>query len=249
MPEDLVEQIVTSALGLSRAGQWPQALRLLDAAPPTPPVRLAAATVALDSDWFGGTSLADDRLAAVADPSWDVDFLRLRHRYWQALVSSSLDDELMSIADALGRTAPDPTRRGWASMYRGLIADNIVGEHDSAPGYYERALGTDDPLLSREALRHLGDHAHQRGDYMLAREHWGQATAYGAGVGAVPATLSQQMLLAVLARDTGDEAGAVALATEIARWAGALGAKMIEAQATAFLSHPAGADAKSPPAG
>jgi hypothetical protein len=57
-------------------------------------------------------------------------------------------------------------------------------------------------------------------------------------------TLSQQVLLAVLARDRGDEAGAAALAAEIARWAAALGARHIAAQAHAFL---AGVDPTAPP--
>jgi len=60
----------------------------------------------------------------------------------------------------------------------------------------------------------------------------------------VPGTLSQQMLLAVLARDAGDEAGAAALAAEIARWAAALGAERLAAQANGFL---AGADPTAPP--
>ncbi|MCX5252266.1 hypothetical protein OG895_45365 [Streptomyces sp. NBC_00201] len=46
------------------------------------------------------------------------------------------------------------------------------------------------------------------------------------------------------ARDTGDEAGARALATEVARWAGVIGAVRIEAQATGFL---AGVDPTAPP--
>jgi hypothetical protein len=50
----------------------------------------------------------------------------------------------------------------------------------------------------------------------MALERWGRATALGARAGAVPGTLSQQILLAVLARETGDEAGAAMLAREIA---------------------------------
>jgi hypothetical protein len=252
----MVDEIVASALVLARAGQWTQALRLLDVAPQTPAVRLAAASVALDSDWFADTSLATERLAAVAQPGWDVDFLRLRRRYREALrdgsgsvdaalaARSSIGDDLAAAAEALGESAPDATRRGWANMYRGLIADNVLGDRPSAPAYYERALGTDDPLLTYEALRHLGDHDHDRGDHVLARERWEHATALGAGAGAVLGTLSQQLLLAVLARDAGDEAGAVALVREIARWAGALGAKSLEAQANAFLR---GVDPTRPP--
>jgi hypothetical protein len=52
------------------------------------------------------------------------------------------------------------------------------------------------------------------------------------------------MLLAVCARDAGDEAGARALAGEIARWASAVGASRLETQASAFL---AGADPTAPP--
>jgi len=43
--------------------------------------------------------------------------------------------------------------------------------------------------------------------------------------------LSQQILLAMLARDTGDTAGATLLAREIARWADAIGAESLAAQA------------------
>lgn len=68
--------------------------------------------------------------------------------------------------------------------------------------------------------------------------------ALGAHAGAVPGTLSRQMLLAVLARDAGDEAGASALAREVARWAAALGTVRVEAQAAGFL---AGADPTAPP--
>lgn len=60
----------------------------------------------------------------------------------------------------------------------------------------------------------------------------------------VPGVLTQQLLLAVLARDTGDEAGATALAREIARWAAAIGADPVHAQAAGFL---AGADPTAPP--
>jgi len=229
--------MVASALALSRAGQWTLALRLLDAAPDTEEARLAAANVALDCDWFTGSSVAEGRLGTLAGSTgWDVDFLRLRHLYRQQLITGRPHaDELVSAAGALCASAPDSTRRGWAHMYQGLIADNVVGDASAASGHYERALGTDDPLLTREALRHLGGHDHDAGDYERARERWEEATALGAGAGAVVGTLSQQMLLAVLARDTRDEAGALALAREIARWAGALGARTTEAQARAFL--------------
>jgi hypothetical protein len=124
-------------------------------------------------------------------------------------------------------------------MYLGLIADNVYGERDKAPAHYEVALqkgDEGDDLLAREALRHLGDHDHENGDYELALERWGRATELGAGAGAVCGTLSQQILLAMLARDTGDEAGAALLAREIARWAGAIGAESLAAQAKGLIT-------------
>ncbi|GIF78181.1 hypothetical protein Asi02nite_76990 [Asanoa siamensis] len=89
--------------------------------------------------------------------------------------------------------------------------------------------------LLREALRHLGDHDHDNGDLKAARERWERATAVGARAGLVSGTLSQQMVLAIVARSEGDEAGAVRLAKEIARWAAAVGAWRLSSQAEAFI--------------
>ncbi len=138
-------------------------------------------------------------------------------------------------------------RRGWAEFYLGLVADNLYGERDTAPAHYEIALRlgeAGDDMLAAEALRHLGDHDHDAGDHKRTSERWRQATALGARSGNVGFTLAQQMLLAVLARDAGDEAGAAALTREIARWAGAIGAVRIETQANSFL---AGVDPTAPP--
>ncbi|MET7976066.1 hypothetical protein ABZW44_24065 [Streptomyces mirabilis] len=175
-------------------------------------------------------------------------------------------DALRTHAERLRGGAPDDVRRGWAEMYLGLVADNLFAERDLAPGHYEAALrageaseagatgeaggaggshDSGDNLLVREALRHLGDHDHDHGDHARARERWSRATELGARAGTVPGTLSQQLLLAVLARDAGDEARAVALVGEIARWAGAIGAVTIETQARGFL---AGVDPTAAPA-
>ncbi|MEV5784194.1 hypothetical protein ACGFWD_01495 [Streptomyces sp. NPDC048448] len=193
------------------------------------------------------------------DSRWDLDFLRLRHGYRQQVhvdgafragpdgkdpaALASLRGFALSLRDG----APDTVRRGWAEMYLGLIADNLFAERGCAPSHYEAALRageSGDDLLSREALRHLGDHDHDAGDHVRALERWTRATELGARAGTVPGTLSQQLLLAVLARDAGDEPGAAALAREIARWARAAGAATVEAQAEAFL---AGTDPTAPP--
>ncbi|WP_406375642.1 hypothetical protein OG788_38785 [Streptomyces sp. NBC_00647] len=270
-----LDQLLSAVRELSISGRWTRAADLLDAAD-TPEVRdrarlaLAAAEVALDSDWFGGTSLAGARLEAAErargedkearpDGGWELDFLRLRHGYLGLVrvdgrfrpgpdgKDPAALTALRTSAEDLRDRAQNAVRRGWAEMYLGLIADNLLAERDLAPAHYEAALRageSGDDLLSREALRHLGDHDHDHGDHTRALERWCRATELGARAGTVPGTLTQQLLLAVLARDTGDEAGAAALAREVARWAGAIGAVATAAQANAFL---AGADPTAPP--
>ncbi|AOR30256.1 hypothetical protein BFF78_03550 [Streptomyces fodineus] len=263
-----VPQLLAAARELSTAGRWERAALLLDsvtAGDRADRARIvrAHAEVALDRDWFAGTDTAAARIEAAErefpDGDWDTGFLRLRHTYARLLhVAGTLcigpagkDPEALAAlrdrARDLYERAPDEVRRGWAAMYRGLIADNHFADRTTAAGHYTRALragqdGTDD-LLAREALRHLGDHDRDGGDRERAEERWCRATELGARAGAVPGTLSQQLLLAVLARDKGDEAGATALATELARWAGAIGAERLRASATAFLT---GADPTSP---
>ena len=267
-------EIIAAARDLACGGRWHRAVSLLDATTVTGGqaralLALAAAEVTVAEEWFGETSAAAGRLStaqeacATADlepgSRWDLAFLRLRHDYFDQLLGpegfragpdGKDPDALADIrarAGELRGLAPDEVRRGWAEMYLGLIADNLVGERDAAPAHYQAALRageSGDDLLAREALRHLGDHDHDRGDNQLALERWRRATALGARAGAVPGTLSQQMLLVVLARDAGDEAGATALAAEIARWAAALGAERLAAQANGFL---AGADPTAPP--
>lgn len=205
-----------------------------------------------------------------AQDRWDLGHLRGRYRYYRLLHATGeftygpagKDPAAMAGLrrdfEDLRDSAPDAVRRGWAEMYLGLVADNVYADRDTAPARYEAALAagrsaggsgsgrtSSGDLLAREALRHLGDHDHDAGDHELAGARWREATELGARAGTVVGTLSQQMLLAVLARDLGDHAGASALATEIVRWAGALGATRLAAQATAFL---AGSDPTADPA-
>jgi hypothetical protein len=253
------QALASAARALARAGRWHDATALLAAAPAgDPALALAAVQVAVDSDWFAGTTSATPllteatRLAASLDDTgrWDLAFAGLRHEYRELMTHPSSDREpaaaLLARAAGLATAAPDVTRAGWAQMYQGLITDNLLDERDTAPTHYRAALaaGAGDPLLAREALRHLGDHDHGNGDLDGALARWRRATELGAAAGNVPGTLSQQLLLAVAARDTGDEAGALALAAEVARWASALGATGLAAQATAFLD---GADPTAPP--
>ncbi|MEU4239810.1 hypothetical protein [Actinoplanes sp. NPDC026619] len=219
----------------------------------------AAAEVALAAEWFADSDEAGKRIAACAGQSgWEAESLRVRYDYSRLLHEG---DELRlgpwgkdpaAIAEigrqavALRERAGTETQRGWSEMYLGWIADNLRAERDVAPAHYEAALAAaaGDDLLAREALRHLGDHDHDDGDYESARRRWERATELGAAAGAVPGTLSQQFLLAALHRKAGDEAGARALATEVARWSAAIGATRLHAQVAAFL---AGADPLAEP--
>ncbi len=252
----ILEEISRAARELARAGRWESALRLLDAADPDDPrIALAALEVAVESDLFGRTAIAAGRLAVaerVCGPVWPVEFQRLRIIYFGQLFRDGVfqfgpdgmdPDVLVALdrrAGELAAGAPDPVSAGWARMYHGLILDNLVADRAAAPEHYSAALaagesGRDD-LLTREALRHLGDHDRDDGNLTRARERWERATTLGARAGLVCGTLSQQILLAVLSRDTGDEAGALRLATEISRWAGAIGAKGLHAQAEALIA-------------
>ncbi|SOE07094.1 hypothetical protein [Streptomyces sp. Ag109_G2-15] len=256
-----VDELLDAIKELSVAGRWDRAARLLASVTveePADHARLtrAAAEVALDRDWFAGTDTAAERIDAAEkefpDGDWDTDFLRLRHTYSRLLlVDGALrigpdgkDPEalatLLDRARELHAGAPDEVRRGWAAMYRGLITENHFADRTAAATHFTDALraGEDgaDGLLAREALRHLGGQDHDTGDHERAGERWRRATALGARAGTVPGTLSQQLLLAVLARDAGDEAGAVALAAEIVRWAEAIGADRLAGQASAFLT-------------
>lgn len=241
-------------------------------------VALAAAAVAVEQDWSTSTRQAPGRLqraeqalaalppSAEPDPAvvgwaWDVAYLRVRDAYTQQLraADGSLQlgprgrdadqmTDLVARAEALHGRAPDPGRRGWASMYLGLIRDNVLGERDVTPAHYRAALQDaevcGDDHLRFEALRHLGDHDHDDGDHAAALDRWQQSTSAAARAGTVTGTLAQQLLLAVLAREAGDEAGARALATEVARWAEAIGALGLAGRARGLL---AGVDFTAPP--
>ncbi|WP_170126022.1 hypothetical protein [Nocardioides speluncae] len=265
------QSLVDAARALLRAARFADALALLDgAASDHPEVALARAEVALTSGYLGGSADVDAELAAAEaavagcdDPgvTWDAEFLRLRQRYTREIfdahtVLGSAEGRDPARIGALRRTAeglrdraPDVRRRGWAEFYLGTIADNVYGDRAAGPAHLTAALAVGkeaaDDLLCFEALRHLGDHAHDEGDAVLALDQWQRSTEYAARAGSITGTLAQQILLAQLARERGDEHGARLLAAEVARWAGAVGADRTRAHAEAFA---AGADPTSPDA-
>ncbi|MGH3483812.1 MAG: hypothetical protein ACRDPQ_11335 [Nocardioidaceae bacterium] len=266
--------LAAAADALSRAGRIQLAMDLLDSATCDDDhgrclLSLAAARAALESDYRRGTTLAPPRLAAAqtavaatssVEAEWDLDLLEVRRAYFDALFGATgprfgpggRDPQevanLRASAERLHAAGPDEGRRGWAAMYQGYIADNVAGDRDAAPAHYREALetaeSTGDDYLAFEALRHLGDHDHDDGRHEVARQRWERSAEHAARAGTVGGTLAQHLLLAVLHRDSGDDAGARALAMEISRWAGAIGATRMQAQAQAFLD---GVDPTAPP--
>jgi hypothetical protein len=188
--------------------------------------------------------------------AWDLAMQHLRRQYADQLVDGigpagrdpSVVAAMAAEAARLRDSAPDEGRRGWACMCLGWFADNLRGDRVEAPGHYSEALvagrAVDDPLLVFEAQRHLGDHAHDDGDHVQALAAWQESAAAAARGGHVLGVLAQQVLLAVLARDAGDEVGAQALGAETLRWAEQLGATRLADQVGGFLS---GVDPTAPP--
>ncbi|HEU4947678.1 MAG TPA: hypothetical protein VFT31_11035 [Kribbella sp.] len=223
---------------------------------------LAEADLAVERDFAQGTDHSEAKLAAVSqaleqapstDVAWDLALLQLRGEYFAALLTAdgslqlgpdgrdpTASAALARRAEELRRSAPDDRRAGSVAFYEGLIADNLHGRQAEASAHYTAALElaerAGDDLLVALALRHLGDHAHTAGNLVLARAQWERSTELRQKAGHVPGVLAQQALLAVLARDEGDRTAAVALATEVHRWARSLQIGWLEGQTTDLLN-------------
>jgi tetratricopeptide (TPR) repeat protein len=256
MAELAVPAVIAAADQLMRGAQWMAATDLLRAATTDDPagqraLSVALAEVAVDQDFVQQTNHATSALAAAtqaldaspdATAAWDLELLNLRKKYAGQLFGASLQadkaaggEELTGWADRLRDSAPDGVRRGMTCFYAGVIADNLLGKHDTAFARYTEALelgeaGGDD-LLASFALRHLGDHAHTAGDLVLARQQWERSTELRQKVGHLLGVLAQQTLLAVLLRDEGDATGSRALATEVHRWAEQVGLSFVSKEA------------------
>ncbi|WP_020577703.1 hypothetical protein [Actinopolymorpha alba] len=261
-----LDAVLSAASELVLGGRWDAAALLLDSTvvdDPLDRVRLAltVAAVETDRDFWLRTSGAEEALKRAASAletapdrafAWELDLLRLRRDYAEALFASgdaptdegptdptgpaaSVIADLTNRATELHEAAPAPARAGWTAFYHGLIVDVLAGDHASAPAHYEEALALaerwGDDVLASYALRHLGGHTQDAGDLERTKDLWERSTVLRQSTGFVPGALAQQILLAVLARETGDTAAASALATEIGRWARALGIEYVAAQA------------------
>ncbi|HEX3921551.1 MAG TPA: hypothetical protein VHY31_04650 [Streptosporangiaceae bacterium] len=204
-----------------------------------------------------GTPAAEAAATAAGDASpadrWDLDFLTLQAEYDRELVGTDATPRfgpegrdparlaaLAGQAEALLPGAGDQGRGGWAAFYRGVIADNLIGDRDGARRWFEQALAAGeqagDGYLTGEALRHLGDHDEGAGDLAGARAKWERSAEVWAAAGNVCGVLAQQLLLAHLALAEGQAAAGVAIATEVRRWARAAGLPLYAGSAEALIA-------------
>lgn len=259
-----VDAVVSAAARLARAGASDAALALLPAGSQDARVLLARAQVEIGRSYSTGTrgpraGLLRARAAVARSEdlvlAWDVGLLQVRADLYDALFTPGTrlgSDEgrdpatverLREAIDHLRSTAPDDGRRAWADFMLGTVFDNLYGVRDVAPALYRSALApalaAGDDYLVYEVLRHLGDHSHDGGEMDVAREEWEASAFHAARSGSALAVLNQLILLAQLARERGDEAGARLLGSEVGRWAEGLGATRLHRQATDFI---AGAD-------
>jgi hypothetical protein len=219
---------------------------------------VAEAEVAVDHDFWCRTDRGSSALyraaAAVADGpddpalAFDVEFLQLRKDYATELFGpddvprfgpsgrdAAVVEDLAARADRLRAAAPDRGRGAAATFYAGLIADNLGGDGAAARAEFAAALAEaeeeGEDLTVSEALRHLGYHAAEAGEAEQARQMWERSAELRQRAGAVPYALSQQLLLAGLARDSGNAEEARAVAGQVRRWAHALGVGILAAGA------------------
>jgi tetratricopeptide (TPR) repeat protein len=251
-----IDEIIAAATALAWAARWDIAARLLTSAQApglddatVRRLALARAAVSVHHDfrtdgarWAPAAMTAAESAADPADPAGrrQLEQLRLQYDYEIMLTGSDGTPRfgpqghdparlagLAQRAEQLADATADVAGAGWAAFYRGLIADNLIGDRDGAPRWFARALDAaeraDDDYLAGEALRHLGDHETESGDLTAARASWERSAELWAGIGNVTGVLAQQLLLADLAFREGNAPGGAAIAGEVSRWAGAAG--------------------------
>jgi hypothetical protein len=259
MAEIPADRLADAARALMLAGRWAQAAGLLEAAVPAGDAEravlaVADAEVAVDEDFWartkrGAGAAERARLAVAGDPalSFEAEFLTLKHDYAAELIGPDgprfgpegrdgrIIDDLASRALRLRDAAPDRRHAAAATFYAGLIEDNLRGDSAAGQSLFARALAeaeqAGDELVISEALRHLGYHAGEAGHADQARQMWERSAELRQRAGAVPYVLSQQLLLAGLARDTGDLDAARVLAGQVRGWARAAGIGLLESGA------------------
>lgn len=195
-----------AAQALTRAGQWDEAVALLDSSPGDKDARHAVAVAVAEAmvDRDCGTGADDaagwlDRLRP--DSSWAARMVRARHTFTAQLrirlaggqpAAEPLVDELRHL---LGE-APGSHETALSHLYLGLTAEVLGGDMTGAAGHFRAVLDHGDPYLDAYALRHLSGHAHNAGDAEQARRLGWQALRLRQQCGHVTGALAQVRLLA-----------------------------------------------------
>jgi phytoene dehydrogenase-like protein len=257
MAEIPAGSLASAARALMLAGRWAQAADLLAAATPgegeQPALTLAVAEVAVDQDFQTRTNCAASAISRLS-PGYEADALQLRHDYFTVLRPPGTDmpvfgpegrdpavlDGLASRAVRLAEEAPDAAHAASAMFFSGLIADNLRGDAQEGRAAFAKAADmaseAGDDLTESEALRHLGYHTSVAGDTELARQQWERSLRLRQRAGCVPYVLAQLLLLAGLAKDTGDAETARILAGQVRSWSHEIGATLLEASADSLLT-------------
>jgi len=233
---------------------------------------VVAAEVCVENDFWCGTDSAKAALSSAAAAvaavaavttddgalAWDLDLQSLRHDYFAELLTPdgprfgpdgrdpAVIEDLTARARRLRDQAPDQRRLAAATFWAGLVEDNLRSDNVAGESLFAQALATAEEagadLTISEALRHLGYWTSQHGDLDVAREQWERSTRLRQRAGAVPYVLAQFLLLAQVARDSGDVARARTLASEVHAWALALGIGILATQAENLTLDAGGGD-------
>jgi len=194
----------TIARHLWRAGQWFAALRWLDEANPA-----LRAEIAVDRYWWRLTEAdeaearaAVDALVAENPASTLGALLRGQLAYTRVVFDRSpRADDVERADEDFARAAADPAWRGWASFWRGVVADNLREDPAVAADFYaiaaEHAAVDRDLLLESYLVRHQGAHLLEedpdQGVLLLRR-----SLQLRAALGARPQIAAAQVALAMV---------------------------------------------------
>jgi hypothetical protein len=200
--------VLIAARRLLRDGCWDLALGLLPAGSADPAVVGLRAEILVDRFWWqlAGGEEAEAALAAMEardDLATSAALLGGQLLYTRVLFKlGAAPDDVERAEAAYERASDDPALIGWATFWRGVLADNVRHDLAAAAILYSRSLHhaheNGDLLLESYVVRHQG--AHLRGDdperaLLLLRRSLYLRAAIGARpqVAAAQATLAQEL--------------------------------------------------------
>ncbi len=224
-----------AARRLHRVGDWDLALALLADHPSDAEVAELHAQILVDRHWWrlDDPAPAQTALDALAPASPQAAFLRAKMGYLRILFGRDPRPDDAQTADAgFQAAARDGARRGWATFWLGIVADNLHDDPTTAQARYHEALERcredGDLLLESYVVRHIGGHAIERdqreGELLLRRSlHLRSALGARPETAAAQATLAGELpdgpereALRQAARATADELGLTWLKHDLA---------------------------------